>query len=188
MSEMLQLNDEPHLVAEADQTLGPFPFLRLPAEIRNQIYRLCLCFPAGELARLRRLTTRNHLSAYLLPPLGLVPGLLATCRQLRTEARPLLYQANTFCAHPRLLTSMPFLVDRSRPVLQATAAAHISHWYLGIRLDCEAGFGKEEAAKAFTGADTLEIECWQTMFAMADLSVLKLFDGIRGVQGRAGDG
>ena len=53
-----------------------------------------------------------------------------------------------------------------------------------MRLDVDAGFSRAQASDAFSGAEELEVEVWQAMFADADLAVLRLFEGVRGV-GRA---
>jgi hypothetical protein len=53
-----------------------------------------------------------------------------------------------------------------------------------VRLDVDARFSKAQVSDAFSGADELEVEVWQATFAAADLTVLKLFEGVRGV-GRA---
>lgn len=51
-----------------------------------------------------------------------------------------------------------------------------------VRLDADAPFTYEDVKAAFSGADELEVEVWQAMFASADLKVLRLFEGVRGVK------
>ena len=53
-----------------------------------------------------------------------------------------------------------------------------------MRLDADSGFSKAQVSDAFSGAEELEVEVWQAKFASADLAVLRLFEGVRGV-GRA---
>jgi hypothetical protein len=180
-------------------------FLRLPAEIRNRsrsspffpqqplsdkpspVYTLCLTNLT--LHQLQRLTTRNHLSAYLLPPLNLTPSLLRTCRQIHAEALPILYGHNTFCAHPTFLTSIPFLLTNTRPVTCAANIRRIKRWYVQVRLDTDAGFSRAQISHAFSGAVELEVEVWHAMYAAADLTVLRLFEGVRAVRrARVGGG
>lgn len=51
-----------------------------------------------------------------------------------------------------------------------------------MRLDADARFTYEDAKGAFSGAEELEVEVWQAMFASADLRVLRLFEGVRSVK------
>ena len=174
------------------------PFLGLPAEIRNQsssspslpsrkqqrtdkhaVYTLCLTNPT--LHQLQRVTTRNHVAAHYLPPLNLMPSLLQTCHQIHTEALPILYGWNTFCAHPTLLTSFPFLLTKMRPVSCVANIKRIKRWYVQVRLDVNVGFSKAQVSDAFSGAEELEVEVWQPMLAEGDLAVLRLFEGVREV-------
>lgn len=62
-----------------------------------------------------------------------------------------------------------------------------------MRLDTDPRFSKTQATESFTGIDELEIEVFQAMYGSCDFSVLKLFEGVRGigkvvVQGSVGDG
>lgn len=50
-----------------------------------------------------------------------------------------------------------------------------------MRLDVDHGFSKTQVSDAFSGAEELEIEVWQAMFGAADLTALRLFEGVRGV-------
>ena len=66
-------------------------------------------------------------------------------------------------------------------MLSAPRAALITRWYVSVRLDADARFSGAAAAAAFSGAEALEVEAWQAMFAAADHEVLRLFEGVRGV-------
>lgn len=59
------------------------PLLRLPAELRNDIYRFALV-ASGDII----------IKAGLTPPPE--PGLLATCRKIRSEALSIYYEENRF--------------------------------------------------------------------------------------------
>ena len=48
-------------------------------------------------------------------------------------------------------------------------------------MDIDPRLRAEDVEAAFTGAESLEIEVWQAMFASADARVLRLFEGVRGV-------
>ncbi|KAF2086261.1 hypothetical protein K490DRAFT_57899 [Saccharata proteae CBS 121410] len=69
----------------------PFPFLRLPAEIRNQIYEYCLSDPNG--LHLRSTIRIGHRRTVRRHPAGpkLSPALLAVNKQMHAEARSFLY-------------------------------------------------------------------------------------------------
>jgi hypothetical protein len=61
-------------------------------------------------------------------------------------------------------------------------AQQISRWYVSVRLDTDARFTEEQVRTAFSGKESVEVEVWQAMFASADLGVLRLFEGVRGVK------
>lgn len=155
------------------------PFLSLPAEIRNTIYLLLLKPP--NLRTLRRVSTRGLCSDYILPSTGLCPALLGTCKQINAEAISILYGSNTFAAHASLLSSMPYLISPRRPIIAGPGRGKIRRWYLHVRLDVDPGFDAERATKAFSGAETLEIDVYQSSYGICDTTVLKLFEGIRDV-------
>lgn len=74
-----------------------FPFFALPAELRNAVYALALTAPIPIPATFHALP----------PPAARVAGgLLATCKQIHSEAHALLYTLNTFRAgdEPHLAT------------------------------------------------------------------------------------
>jgi len=123
----------------------------------------------------------------------LTPSLLGTCRQINDEATPILYGQNTFAAHQSLLTDLPYLVTNSKPVTRGRGKELIKRWYVNVRLDTDARYTAEKARDAFTGVESLCIDVFQAMFGGCDFSVLKLFEGVRGVgqcniQGSVGDG
>lgn len=156
------------------------PFLALPAELRNEIYTLLLTNP--HISALRQIRTRGHVSDYILPFLHLTPSLLRTCRQIYTETHTMLYAANTFAAHPSLLSSMPYLIHPSRPVITGPGLQKIRKWYISVRLDVDPKFDTQKAKDAFSGAEELEIDVYQASYGSCDFSVLRLFEGIRGVK------
>ncbi len=77
----------------------PFTYLSLPAEIRNQIYKLCLVSHKLIVVSLATATS-NHAASSLSPKVhneaGLCPAILSTCRQIYNEANDTLYSDNTF--------------------------------------------------------------------------------------------
>lgn len=69
-----------------------FDFLKFPLEIRIMIYRLVLV--NSELAKPSCISKESEYGSHL--HYDLTPGLLSVCKQINTEATPVLYQKNTF--------------------------------------------------------------------------------------------
>jgi len=179
---MLETMETLHMHDNATEALHPSRLTLLPAEIRNQIYRLLLISPL--LPRYRHSTTLVHCSSSPLPTSTLSPALLLVCRQINSEATPILYGENTFAAHPSLLTKMPYLVDPARRICSARVLSMIGRWHVHVRLDCDARWTAEQVQEWFDGVESLEIEAGEAMFRSAGVGVLMLFQGVRGV-GRA---
>jgi hypothetical protein len=156
----------------------------LPAELRNEIYTHLLCPNALSSAELARQTKDLSVRGFnqTATSVNLFPAILSTCRRIHDEAEALLYSTSIFHAHPALLTSLPHLQSPSKPVLYPGVTSKIRRWQISLRLDTDPRFSLEQAAKAFSGAEYLEIRVWQAQFEACDWSVLKLFTGIRGVQ------
>ncbi|KAF2238833.1 hypothetical protein EV356DRAFT_563533 [Viridothelium virens] len=161
-------------------TTTPFPLLALPLEIRLLIYQHALTHPS--LPTLRRLSTQAHCSDYVLPALPVSPALLLTCRLINSEATPVLYGANTFAAHPSLLTSLPYLVRPSAPIRDPAVARRIRRWWVHVRLDTDPAWEAAEVCAAFDGCEELEVEVFQAQFASCGYAVLRRFEGVRGVR------
>ncbi|KAF1993969.1 hypothetical protein P154DRAFT_527389 [Amniculicola lignicola CBS 123094] len=70
----------------------PFPFLRLPRELRDQIYTYCLC-PATPVEPTRKTPLIPATDNPFKPP---TPGLLRVNRQMYHEAGEVLYSRNMF--------------------------------------------------------------------------------------------
>ncbi|KAI7141272.1 hypothetical protein KC316_g16265 [Hortaea werneckii] len=71
------------------------PFSKLSAEIRNEIYKLVLC-PTGGIQIGLVDGTVAAVKLVHPPPEQKICSLLATCRGIREECRPMLYGANFF--------------------------------------------------------------------------------------------
>lgn len=159
-------------------------FFKLPAELRNQIYVDLLCPDAGNLKgltkRVNDLNVRHYNQTSTVTSLH--PAILSTCRRVHDEATSLLYAPHIFHAHPSLLTSLPHLTSAAKPVLYPSVINLISRWQICLRLDTDPQFTAAQATAAFSGAEYLEIRVWQAQFEACDYAVLKLFDGVRGVQ------
>ncbi|TKA23186.1 hypothetical protein B0A50_07579 [Salinomyces thailandicus] len=155
--------------------------LSLPAELRNAIWTYVLVQP-------------------LRQPHALCPNVLRTCKQANFEGSPILYGENTFEAHTSLLAALPscLLLTKPRritlpPVTHPRVAQMIRRYYMYVRLDTDPRFSQSQTEESFNGAEELEIEVFQSMYGSCDFSVLKLFEGIRGVgkavvHGSVGDG
>ncbi|KAK2074087.1 hypothetical protein P8C59_008321 [Phyllachora maydis] len=162
-------------------------FLRLPLELRLQIYRYLLVLPSSprDLARRRNRYDRIH------------PAILSACAQTHDEAAPVLYGANTFAAHPALLTALPRLRPWHPPVPSPTTTTtttithdhtrlrRIRHWHLRIRLDGPTAptSWPADAVAALDGADSVRVEAWQAVIlAGAGVDALRGLEGVRGVR------
>ncbi|KAF2111481.1 hypothetical protein BDV96DRAFT_582238 [Lophiotrema nucula] len=159
------------------------PFFRLPAELRNEIYEYLLCPDAASLTNLKTKTLDLSLRGFNQTSTSttLYPAILSTCRKANEEAVGLLYTRHTFHAHPNLLNSLPHLTSQARPVLYPSVTSKICRWQISLRLDTDPRFSYQEAKRAFSGAEYLEIRVWQSQFEAADYAVLNLFTGVRGV-------
>ncbi|KAH7370974.1 hypothetical protein BKA66DRAFT_470387 [Pyrenochaeta sp. MPI-SDFR-AT-0127] len=151
-------------------------FFRLPAELRNEVYKELLCSGTPNLKELAQYSDRDSKQE------PVYPEILSTCRKIHEEATDLLYTTHIFHAHPSLLTSLPHLTSSAKPVLCPSVLSKINRWQLTIRLDTDPRFTMSQATAAFSGAEFLEIRVWQSMFDGCDSSVLRLFTGIRGVK------
>ena len=144
--------------------------LRLPGEIRNQIYGLLLIAPPHGIYH----------------PLGsnpqIYPQILSVCRQIHREATDVLYGNNTFIAHYSLLSSLPHLRRWQYPITSSALIAMIKRYHIYVRLDCDPRFTVETVRDAFTGIEELTVEVFQSQFGSSDYTILRLFEGIRGVK------
>ena len=91
-----------------------FPFLKLPPEIRNMIYRILLCHngPIGSVN-----LVKDHI--------GLHPKVLRMCHQVLSEARIILYRQNVFriLIHDEMETRADFLALNDRFIAQSVLEA-----------------------------------------------------------------
>ena len=140
-----------------------FPFLQLPAELRNQIYALLLTDPHRRIQGV------------------LAPQITRVCRQLHDEAIPFLYSME-FGAHPSLLTSFPHYASEARPILSSTYISLIRNWRIWVRLDCDTRYTKEDVTKAFSGMESVTIDVYEASYKASGLHLLEKFSGIRGVK------
>lgn len=143
-------------------------FLDFPGEIRNQIYNELLLVPT--ISKPRSLGD---------PPI--YPQILSTCRKIHEETNQILYACNTFLAHPSLLSDRPRL-RLYYDIIPATLVPLIRRYHIRVRLDCDPNFTAQRASDAFTGVDDFTIEVFQAQFGSSDHKVLRLFEGIRGVE------
>ena len=102
----------------------PFPFQRLPIEIRHTIYLLTLCIP-GEISPIGA-GVNGRWSNPFDPDkqLSIGVGLLRTCKEVELEAAPVLYDGNKFLlthdgAGDESAGTFPFLVKVGRRNRQA---------------------------------------------------------------------
>ena len=161
----LQLGGDGIFNAHKDVISGmPFPFFKLPPELRLLVYQLLLHFslpiPRG-----------------VRPPLV---ALLVACRQMHHECMPVLYRENTFGAHPSLLTFAP-LAGLERILYNPPPPGNIKRWYITLRLDIDFHHTAEEISLHFSGSEYVEIEATQSEFGASDYRSLELFLGVRDI-------
>ncbi|CAG8977826.1 hypothetical protein HYALB_00008992 [Hymenoscyphus albidus] len=150
-------------------------FLDLPGEIRNQIYTVLLVLPLNTSGKFVPVPT-NEPSIY--------PQILAVCKSIHHEAKQILYGKNIFYAHAQLLTGLPLLRQwwsSSCTVRSPEMISMIRRYRLRVRLDCDPRFSAQQAEESFTGSEEFYLEAIQAQYGGSDYSVLKLFEGVRGV-------
>ncbi|TVY26285.1 hypothetical protein LHYA1_G005802 [Lachnellula hyalina] len=149
--------------------MPPLTFFDLPGEIRNQIYRQLLLIPS--------LSTPRLLGD---PPI--YPAILSTCHKIHSETHPILYGSNTFLAHPNLLTALPRLRLYYSTISSPILISRIRRFHIRVRLDNDPNFSAQKAQESFTGVEELTIEVFQAQYGSSDYKVLRLFEGVRGVE------
>lgn len=82
---------------------------------------------------------------------------------------------------------------RLPPVVSPRVTKFIRRYYIYVRLDTDPRYTRGEVEESFNGVEELEVEVFQAMYGSCDFSVLKLFEGVRGVEnvkisGSLGDG
>lgn len=151
--------------------LVPTTFLGLPGEIRNQIYCLLLVLPD---------TTSKEIFHVELPLV--YPQILSVCKPIHEESKQILYGRNLFHAHAELLTGLPRLRIDYDTVKSVEMISLIRRYRIRVRLDCDPNFSAKQAEDSFSGMEELFLQAFQAQFGGSDFSVLRLFEGVRGVK------
>ncbi|KAJ6781098.1 hypothetical protein PWT90_00679 [Aphanocladium album] len=149
-------------------TDGKASFMILPVEVRLQIYAYLLHLPPITAAD----PHEPRVSA----------AILRASRQIHDEATAVLYNDNTFVAHPSLLAGFPRLRSWYAPVCAAALLPRIRRFQLTVRLDCDLPFDRRSAAAAFSGAEELHVKVSQAAFLGAGYDNLRKLEDVRGVQ------
>jgi len=155
----------------------PFLYLELPGEVRNQILRLLLTHTTPIVTR-----SANQLAPLKLTYLHLCPNILVTSWRTYYEGLSILYGENTFQAHPSYLTSMLFAMDPSRTVTASFCVDMIRRFHIRVRLDCDPFYEAEAVKKAFSGADSLEVEIFRSSWGIGGYDALAGYVGVRDVK------
>ncbi|KAK5109268.1 hypothetical protein LTR62_007142 [Meristemomyces frigidus] len=180
----------------ADQSTSRL--LALPAELRTAIWTLLLVHDIDHEASI----PINQLPVdYATQRQRVHATILRTCKQANAEGTPILYGENIFSAHASLLATLPYFLLRHTPtqvishtpITTARVAAFIRRYYIHVRLDVDPRFTRLQVEESFMGVAELDIEVFQSMYASCDFSVIRLFEGVRGVKkavvrGSVGDG
>ncbi|KAL9014904.1 MAG: hypothetical protein Q9173_000459 [Seirophora scorigena] len=156
----------------------PSSFLDLPAEIRNDIFRLLLTHTTPIVAR----SCNDLKPPQSVSSLGLYPNICLASRAVHAEASWILYGENTFQAHPTFLTSSTFAIDHRRSVHSWRCVEQIRRWHVRVRLDCDPFYTSQVVVETFTGADALEVEVFRASWGMGGYGALEAFTKVRGVR------
>ena len=176
--------DPPTLDLETPNTQPQCLLLQLPPEIRNQIWDLLLV----QNIRLKRGIQYHTIPESSRKQLRFCANVLRTCKQINAEGTPILYGENVFSAHRNLLATLPsFVLHMSSdpvccpPVTNARVAKLIRRFHVYVRLDTDPRYSPRQVEESFNGVEELHIDVFQSMYGSCDFSVLKLFEGVRGV-------
>lgn len=116
-------------------------------------------------------------------------NVLRTCKQINAEGTPILYGKNIFVAHSSLLADLPKFLLRQQPsrhlihtqIKAQRVRSLIKRYFIHVRLDIDPRFSSRQLEESFNDIDELHIEVFQAMYGSCDFSVLKLFEGVRGI-------
>lgn len=182
---ILQIRKQPPQIdLETTNTQPQCLLLQLPPEIRNQIWDLLLV----QNIHLKRGTPYHTIPDESKRRTRFCANVLRTCKQINAEGTPILYGENVFQAHRSLLATLPSLVLHLAsdpvccpPVTNSRVVKLIRRFHVFVRLDTDPRFSASQVEESFNGADELHIDVFQSMYGSSDFSVLKLFEGVRGV-------
>jgi hypothetical protein len=153
----------------------------LPPELRSRVYADLLCPEAPSFAELASSSGPRDRHGTLDNP-RLFPALLSTCRCIHREAIGFLYELHTFHAHPSLLTDFPQYRLHGKRIICPAGLSMMKRWHLTVRLDIDPRFDFNQCTFAFSGVEYLELYVWQAAGNCDADTVLRLFEGIRGVK------
>ena len=165
------------VLSNGDDLEKHFPFLKLPPELRNEIY----CLLLTNTTPIKPCTHRRYGYDSQEPQISISASILRVSKQAYFESMPLLYSLNRFQAHPSLLNGLPFFADSYRPVISSYCSSFIRRYHMAVRLDNDPPWTSEDVARAFSGVEELVLEGWQASFGGCDNSNLMAFSSVRGV-------
>ena len=159
--------------------------LALPAELRNYIWRLILLhdlrIPKANVMYINAAEPPRKKSRFCA-------NVLRTCKQINSEGTPILYGENMFSAHINLLATLPSFIlsahpnsARLPPVVYPRVTKFIRRYYIFVRLDTDPRYSRRQVEESFNGVEELQIDVFQSMYGSCDFSVLRLYEGVRGV-------
>lgn len=113
-------------ICRTDQSKSAFPFLGLPAEIRNMIYCYALNAPRRSKTKqsYRTYRKRRHRRASLYCPIGANVSLVRTCHQIYHETKGMLFELNTFLLSSFLLPDVRNAI-RSWPIWRSVKSVDL---------------------------------------------------------------
>ncbi|KAF2789250.1 hypothetical protein K505DRAFT_341422 [Melanomma pulvis-pyrius CBS 109.77] len=113
---LVSLDIPEHLLPIAQKNSTNSPLLRLPAELRNKIYRYAL----GDMRIVIGSTGKSDITI----------GLPGTCRQIYAETGTMVYQLNVFDFVLRIDYLRDWAEHRLRSQLEAVRAIKVNDWYI----------------------------------------------------------
>ncbi len=77
---------------------------------------------------------------------------------------------------------MLFAMDPCRKVTASFGLEMIRRFHIRVRLDCDPFYEAEAVKKAFSGADSLEVEIFRSSWGMGGYDALEGYTNVRGVR------
>ncbi|MCJ1467091.1 hypothetical protein MMC07_005713 [Pseudocyphellaria aurata] len=129
---------------DADRRSGPFPFLQLPFEIRQQVYSYMLAGTErqlevvgflGSMFKVITLSSRNLDEDFRKGGMEIDAAIICTCQQIHDEAEPILYRSHVFAFGSCTSTICRFLWNLSNQARQNIRCISMTFGIYGGRLD-----------------------------------------------------
>ncbi|KAI6880257.1 hypothetical protein KC360_g2518 [Hortaea werneckii] len=149
------------------------PFSKLAAETRNQIYELVLCPPGGiQIGLVDGIAAAVKLVHP--PPEQRICSLLATCRDIREECRPMLYGANFFQVNELSLPGETFQRKEAKDVRVQRYSECMKKLQGALPLIRQVNIDANDSVYSAHGPPTDDAIAFVFVFDLRDLSTLSV--------------